>query len=104
MESVESVITKSKLHLQIHGSISTHRQLEVIVPYQGDKFSFTYMYNFGEVHTRKFVSVFGRLWSPSAFPAYYIYHSQYVLDFIPLSIPFSTFGAKRHGTAKMNIR
>ena len=72
MELAESVIARLqfKLHLQIHGSEITHRQLAVIV--QRDKFSYKhviYVYNFGEVRADS-ISVFGQFWSPRVFPAY----------------------------------
>ena len=39
----------------------------------------------------------GRFLSPRVFSAY-IHRSQNLVDFLPLSMPFCAFGAKRHGT------
>ena len=101
MELAESVITQFKLHLQIHGSKITHRQLAVIV--QRDKFSYIHTSSIILVKCAQIQFLFSVDFGANVYFQPSIHRSQNLVDFLHLSMPFCAFGAKRHGTGKMQF-
>ena len=66
---------------------------------------YIHMYNFGEVRARTHARTRIQFLFPVDFGAHVyfqltIHRSQNLVDFLPLSMPFCAFGAKRHGTGK----
>ena len=98
MELAESLITQFKLHLQIHGSKITHRQHAIIV--QRDKFSYMHTSCIILVKCAQVQFLFSVDFGAHVYFQLTIHRSQNLVDFLPLSMPFCTFGARSHGTGK----